>query len=152
MMPGISAGYRLVVLGRARCVTKVCNWYTYPTMPRLTLSTGGTYYQANGQWACCSTDMAGCSNLAIGCANGNMIYRATQTGSSSLTNSLITRAWYVSKRMQISAARPYLIFSTAHRSGLHQRIGLSVFATRPSYSRTSVILVQKSTLFVVFHL
>jgi hypothetical protein len=89
-------GLSTVAIGRARPATSVCITQSESHMRYvLTMSLGNTYYQAGQQWACCSTTRAGCANMPIGCVNGNMIYSVTATGGSSLTNSLVTRAWYV---------------------------------------------------------
>jgi LPXTG-motif cell wall-anchored protein len=76
---------------------------------------GHTYYQASGQWGCCSTAKAGClSNIAIGCANGNMIFRVTATGSTSLTNTLTTRPctsiWTAASDASFTACNTALMF------------------------------------------
>ncbi|KAF2824340.1 hypothetical protein CC86DRAFT_54317 [Ophiobolus disseminans] len=49
-----------------------------------TCDPGNTYYQAGGQWGCCSTGAAGC-RIAIGCFNGNMIFQASSTARANST-------------------------------------------------------------------
>jgi hypothetical protein len=74
---------------------------------------GNTYYQGGSQWACCATTRAGCGNLAIGCVDGSMIYRATATGTDPLSNSLITRAWYVLSTIISNEGSCLICYSTS---------------------------------------
>jgi hypothetical protein len=79
------------------CEAGMSSLHAHLEQQRLTLISGNTYFQnfqTPGQWACCATTKAGCSNLPIGCLNGNLLYRNLATASSA-TNSVFTRAWYV---------------------------------------------------------
>jgi hypothetical protein len=68
------------------------------TWTSLTCASGNTVYQTGDYWACCATTRTGClpQSMPIACVAGNMVFRAATTGSVSLTNSLVTKPWYVS--------------------------------------------------------
>lgn len=50
-----------------------------------------TYFQSGRHWACCPTEIAGCSQFRQGCVSGSMIYNGALNG----VSTSITRAWYV---------------------------------------------------------
>ncbi|KAH8709986.1 hypothetical protein GQ44DRAFT_763285 [Phaeosphaeriaceae sp. PMI808] len=100
---------------------------------------GNTYYQAGGQWACCTTTRAGCLNMPINCVNGNMIYRATATGSTSLTNTLITRActqiWTAASDASFSICNTAFMYENDRDSSPKANIICGVSSLNWSYYR-----------------
>ena len=117
----------------------------------LLTSLGNKYYQDASRWGCCATTRSDCgANLAVGCVDGSMIYQTTASGSGSLTNSLITLAWYVPST-QIPNANSRLT-ATVHQFGQPPRIDPFRSATLHTCLKTSATPpTLKSTLSAVYH-
>ncbi|KAF1913315.1 hypothetical protein BDU57DRAFT_351297 [Ampelomyces quisqualis] len=98
---------------------------------------GNTYYQADGQWACCATTKAGCTNLAVGCQDGNMLYRNTASGSlsGSLSSRACTAIWTASTDRSFSLCNTAFMFENEGDSNPKVNIVCGVSALNWSYYR-----------------
>lgn len=133
----ITPGPRIELLRKQNDISYM-GWISYNgTWSTEVCDPGNTYYQADGQWACCATTKAGCSNLAIGCQNGNMLYRNTASGSlsGSLSSRACTNIWTASTDRSFSLCNTAFMFENEGDSNPKVNIVCGVSALNWSYYR-----------------
>ncbi|KAH5142113.1 hypothetical protein HBH70_081440 [Parastagonospora nodorum] len=111
---------------------------------------GNKYYQDASRWGCCATTRSDCgANLAVGCVNGNMIYRATASGSESLSNSLITLVctsiWTASTDRSFSLCNTAYMFENERDSNSKVNIVCGVSSLDWTYYRTAPVAATETT-------